>query len=66
LPTPQAQRRDSAWTYDDQVAFKTTNLMDKWLLSSFQSLVAFVMQEMAAYRLYTVIPRLLNFVGTCQ
>lgn len=38
------------------------NVMDQWILSSFQSLVKFVHQEMAAYRLYTVVPKLLLFI----
>lgn len=43
-------------------AIKPTNVMDLWILSSFQSLIKFVHQEMAAYRLYTVVPRLLLFI----
>ncbi|PSN31656.1 Isoleucine--tRNA ligase [Blattella germanica] len=38
------------------------NLMDRWILSFTQSLLQFVKQEMAAYRLYTVIPRLVKFI----
>ncbi|XP_033114615.1 isoleucine--tRNA ligase, cytoplasmic-like [Anneissia japonica] len=38
------------------------NFMDKWILSFTQSLIKFVRQEMAAYRLYTVIPQLVKFV----
>ena len=38
------------------------NLMDRWILSSMQSLVVFVSREMKAYRLYTVTPRLVKFV----
>jgi isoleucyl-tRNA synthetase len=41
---------------------KAMNVMDLWILSSFQSLIKFVHQEMAAYRLYTVVPRLLLFI----
>lgn len=36
--------------------------MDRWILSYTQSLLLFVHQEMAAYRLYTVVPRLVRFV----
>ncbi|PHJ24415.1 isoleucyl-trna synthetase family protein [Cystoisospora suis] len=39
------------------------NNMDRWILSASQSLVKFVHQEMQAYRLYTVIPRLIHFLG---
>ena len=36
--------------------------MDRWILSFTQSLLEFVTKEMAAYRLYTVIPRLVKFI----
>ncbi|ORZ41146.1 tRNA synthetases class I-domain-containing protein [Catenaria anguillulae PL171] len=39
-----------------------TNVMDKWVLASLQSLVSYVRTEMAEYRLYTVVPRLLQFI----
>ena len=38
------------------------NYMDLWILSYTQSLVKFVHAEMAAYRLYTVMPRLVLFI----
>ncbi|XP_038221814.1 isoleucine--tRNA ligase, cytoplasmic [Zerene cesonia] len=38
------------------------NVMDKWITSFTQSLIQFVTKEMAAYRLYTVIPRLTKFI----
>lgn len=41
---------------------KSTNIMDRWILASCQSLIEFVRQEMAAYRLYTVVPRLLKLI----
>ena len=37
------------------------NVMDRWILSFTQSLLLFMQQEMAAYRLYTVVPRLVRF-----
>ncbi|KAF1813729.1 isoleucyl-tRNA synthetase [Eremomyces bilateralis CBS 781.70] len=39
-----------------------TNVMDRWILASCQSLLKFVNEEMAAYRLYTVVPRLLQLI----
>ncbi|KAF8635210.1 hypothetical protein AX17_003986 [Amanita inopinata Kibby_2008] len=39
-----------------------TNVMDRWILARCQSLIKLVREEMAAYRLYTVIPRLLDLV----
>lgn len=42
--------------------FRPENYMDRWILSFTQSLIKFVKQEMQAYRLYTVVPRLVKFV----
>ncbi|KAH0838973.1 Isoleucine--tRNA ligase, cytoplasmic [Fonsecaea pedrosoi] len=39
-----------------------TNVMDKWILASCQSLLKYINEEMAAYRLYTVVPGLLNLI----
>ena len=36
--------------------------MDKWVLAYTQTLISFVHAEMVAYRLYTVVPRLLKFI----
>lgn len=38
------------------------NVMDRWILAACQSLIIFVKEEMSAYRLYTVVPRLLNLI----
>ena len=38
------------------------NIMDRWILSFTQSLLQFLKQEMKAYRLYTVVPRLIKFI----
>lgn len=38
------------------------NIMDCWILSFTQSLLEFVLKEMKAYRLYTVVPRLVKFI----
>ncbi|KRY51017.1 Isoleucine--tRNA ligase, cytoplasmic [Trichinella britovi] len=40
-----------------------TNIMDRWILSFTYNLVAFVKEEMKAYRLYTVVPRLVKYVN---
>ncbi|KAA8896279.1 tRNA synthetases class I-domain-containing protein [Sphaerosporella brunnea] len=40
----------------------SSNFMDRWILASCQSLLKFVNQEMAVYRLYTVVPRLLEMI----
>ncbi len=39
-----------------------TNILDKWLVASTRHLVNFVHEEMNAYRLYTVVPRLVHFI----
>lgn len=47
----------------DSVRVKgSTNLMDRWIAASNQLLIKFVREEMEAYRLYTVVPRLLGFL----
>lgn len=38
------------------------NVMDKWITSFTQSLIEFMKKEMAAYKLYTVVPRLAKFI----
>ncbi|KAI8607700.1 tRNA synthetases class I-domain-containing protein, partial [Chytriomyces sp. MP71] len=48
--------------YDPNAKFD--NVMDQWILASTQSLIQFVRAEMAAYRLYTVVPRLLALIDT--
>jgi isoleucyl-tRNA synthetase len=39
-----------------------SNTMDRWILASANSLVQYVRTEMGAYRLYTVVPRLVGFL----
>ena len=48
--------------WDPKAETTNTNVMDKWILASTQSLLAYVNEEMAAYRLYTVVPRLLGVI----
>jgi isoleucyl-tRNA synthetase len=50
--------------YEEIKSYTGDNIMDKWILSSIQSLLKFVKQEMSAYRLYTVLPRLTKFIDT--
>jgi len=52
---------DIDFTYDGSAAH-SSNIMDRWILARCQSLIQHVGQEMAAYRLYTVVPRLLELV----
>ncbi|XP_055844017.1 isoleucine--tRNA ligase, cytoplasmic-like [Episyrphus balteatus] len=39
-----------------------SNIMDRWILSYTESLVEFFEMEMQAYRLYTVLPKLIKFI----
>ncbi|KAF3690036.1 Isoleucine--tRNA ligase, cytoplasmic [Channa argus] len=48
--------------YNENTVKKSDNIMDKWILSFTQSLIQFFKAEMDAYRLYTVVPRLVKFV----
>jgi isoleucyl-tRNA synthetase len=54
------ENKDFMWNPDLEKT--NTNVMDKWILASIQSLLKFVNTEMAAYRLYTVVPRLLGLI----
>jgi isoleucyl-tRNA synthetase len=58
----QLQASGSKFVPDEQVAAASDNVMDKWILSLTNTLLKFVQVEMAAYRLYTVVPKLVNFI----
>ncbi|KAM3469788.1 hypothetical protein MY8738_009987 [Beauveria namnaoensis] len=51
---------DYMWNPD--LESTNTNVMDRWILASCQSLLQFVNREMKGYRLYTVVPRLLELI----
>ena len=44
------------------LAKASTNVMDRWITASLHGLIKFVREEMEAYRLYTVVPRLLSLI----
>ena len=46
----------------EQTPLADRALLDRWLISMAQSLVGDVNEEMASYRLYNVIPRVLGFI----
>ncbi|XP_069793365.1 isoleucine--tRNA ligase, cytoplasmic isoform X2 [Narcine bancroftii] len=48
--------------FNESAVEESDNIMDKWMLSFTQSLNQFFKAEMEAYRLYTVVPRLVKFV----
>lgn len=58
--------REEKQTFAYNEAKKTSdlsdNIMDKWIVSFTQSLLQFLKEEMQAYRLYTVVPRLIKFI----
>jgi isoleucyl-tRNA synthetase len=58
------QEKGAAFTYTEISTYEDSNVMDKWILSSIQSLLKFVRNEMAQYKLYTVLPRLVKFIDT--
>jgi isoleucyl-tRNA synthetase len=43
-------------------ARKSPNILDQWVLSRLNGLIANTQNEMAAYRLYNVVPQLLQFI----
>ncbi|PWA54524.1 tRNA synthetase class I (I, L, M and V) family protein [Artemisia annua] len=49
---------------DQATIQNSANALDQWINSATQSLVRFVRKEMDAYRLYTVVPRLLKFIDS--
>ncbi|KAK3191813.1 isoleucine--tRNA ligase [Lecanicillium sp. MT-2017a] len=50
------------YMWDPEMESTNTNVMDRWILASCQSLLEFVNKEMKGYRLYTVVPRLLELI----
>lgn len=51
---------DIDFKYDPHL--KSENVMDRWILASLQTLVKNIHSEMTAYKLYAVVPRLLDFI----
>ncbi|KAF2091948.1 hypothetical protein K490DRAFT_61394 [Saccharata proteae CBS 121410] len=50
------------YVFNPEAEKTNNNVMDRWILASCQSLLKFVNEEMAGYRLYTVVPRLLRLI----
>ena len=55
---PEAFNRAKA----ESVAESSRNIMDRWIIAALHGLIAVFQKEMAAYRLYTVVPRLVEFI----
>lgn len=53
---------DIDFQFDPKAESGNENVMDRWILASCQSLLKFTNEEMAAYRLYTVVPKLLELI----
>ena len=53
---------DLDFVFDPKAEETNTNVMDRWILASTQSLLKYINEEMAGYRLYTVVPGLLNLI----
>ncbi|TMW55138.1 hypothetical protein Poli38472_013900 [Pythium oligandrum] len=43
-------------------ALSSKNVMDSWIIAALHNVIKFVHTEMKAYRLYTVVPRLVEFI----
>lgn len=54
--------KDQKVPFVQDVRLKSDNIMDRWLLASTQTLIGFIHAEMAGYRLYTVVPKLLSYI----
>nr|MBP9674145.1 isoleucine--tRNA ligase [Bacteriovoracaceae bacterium] len=50
------------WNAKEHSISSSENILDQWLLSKLQSLTLKVTQEMESYRLYNVVPALINFI----
>lgn len=58
----EVYKKDNGHNFVFDPSLHSTNVMDRWLLASIQSLVKFVHEEMRSYRLYTVVPKLLALI----
>mmetsp|Transcript_28176 Transcript_28176/g.90068 ORF Transcript_28176/g.90068 Transcript_28176/m.90068 type:complete len:777 (+) Transcript_28176:1524-3854(+) len=53
---------EARFTPDSTRAEASGNVVDAWILAELQDLIKFVHAEMEGYRLYTVVPRLVDFI----
>ncbi len=58
----QTYARVDGWSPEKGVHLGNNNL-DRWILSRLQTLKLSIAKEMARYRLYSVVPRLFEFIG---
>ncbi|KAI8904305.1 tRNA synthetases class I-domain-containing protein [Gorgonomyces haynaldii] len=52
------------FTYNPHMDLKDSNVMDRWILATTQSLIESTRKEMQAYKLYAVTPQLLKTIDT--
>ncbi|KAL6259440.1 hypothetical protein P5V15_009361 [Pogonomyrmex californicus] len=52
----------TTFTFDESQDSSSNNIMDRWIISFTQSLLAFLKSEMKNYRLYTVVPYLIKYI----
>lgn len=62
LLVKKTENVDFVW--NPELEKESTNVMDRWILANIQSLLKFVNDELNAYRLYTVVPRLLDLLDS--
>lgn len=55
-------QQETGRSFDPAAAPQAINVLDRWILASVRSLTRFMAEEMAAYRLYTVVPYLVKFI----
>ncbi|EUD67640.1 isoleucyl-tRNA synthetase [Plasmodium inui San Antonio 1] len=48
--------------FNEECLYKNENIMDRWIFSCVQKLTKLVHVEMKAYKLYNVLPKLLQFI----
>ena len=58
----QEHQTGKPFRQDSAAALASSNIMDRWILAACNSLLGFVRIEMEAYRLYTVVPRLVAMI----
>ncbi|SBS95527.1 isoleucine--tRNA ligase, putative [Plasmodium malariae] len=50
------------FVFSEQCIYQNDNIMDQWIFSCIQNLIRCVHEEMRAYKLYNVLPKLLHFI----
>jgi isoleucyl-tRNA synthetase len=53
----------NSFVRDEQAALASQNTLDRWILSRLHEVIRHVHKEMQAFRLYTVLPELVLFIG---